>query len=329
MQLSAWPERLLIVIGCGCLLVVGTSLVRAASFQKTAAQTFDRLVASAPLELSDEGSASAMPVGHGLIGRLEIPRLNVSVIVMDDDEDATVARAPETAALPWERGTAVIARHRDTFFRPPKNISEGDEIRMTTTRGTFDYRVIRTEIVEPDDLSVLAPAPISLVGAATFQQTAAQTFERELVAPAPPELSDEGAASVMPAFHGLIGRLEIPRLNVSVIVMEGDDVGTLARAVGHLPETAVPWERGNTVIAGHRDTFFRPLRHVREGDEIRMTTARGTFDYRVIRTEIVEPDDLSVLAPTPVRSLTLVTCYPFVYVGSAPQRFIIHARSQH
>jgi sortase A len=70
----------------------------------------------------------------------------------------------------------------------------------------------------------------------------------------------------------------------------------------------------------------QPLKKVREGDEIRVTTARGTFDYRVIRTEIVEPDDLSVLAPTAIRSLTLVTCYPFYYVGSAPQRFIIHAR---
>lgn len=130
----------------------------------------------------------------------------------------------------------------------------------------------------------------------------------------------------MPVNHGLIGRLEIPRLNLSVIVMEGDDDATLARAVGHLPDTAFPWERGNAVIAGHRDTFFRPLKHVREGDEIRMTTARGTFDYRVMSTRIVEPDDLSVIAPTPTPSLTLVTCYPFNYVGSAPQRFIIHAR---
>jgi sortase A len=167
---------------------------------------------------------------------------------------------------------------------------------------------------------------IGLVDAASFQKTAAQTFERELSAPAPPELSGEAGATAMPEVHGLIGRLEIPRLNVSVMVMEGDDDKTLARAVGHLPDTALPWELGNAAIAGHRDTFFRPLRNVREGDEIRMTTARGTFDYRVVQTRIVEPRDLSVLAPTPTRSLTLVTCYPFYYVGSAPQRFIIHAR---
>ena len=167
---------------------------------------------------------------------------------------------------------------------------------------------------------------VSLVRAAAFQKTAAKTFERALVSPEPPELVGEERAPVMPVIHGLIGRLEIRRLNVSVIVMEGDDAATLAQAVGHLPDTALPWQQGNAVIAGHRDTFFRPLKNVREGDEIRVTTTRGIFDYRVIRTEIVEPDDLSVLAPISTRSLTLVTCYPFFFVGPAPQRFIIHAR---
>ena len=164
----------------------------------------------------------------------------------------------------------------------------------------------------------LVAVGLTLWKAASFQKAAAQTLEHELVAPLP--------APVAPPIDGPIGRLEIPRLNLSVIVMEGDDDATLARAVGHLPETALPWEGGNAVIAGHRDTFFRPLKNVREGDEIRMTTVRGTFEYRVIRTEIVEPSNVAVLAPTPVRSLTLVTCYPFAYVGSAPQRFIIHAR---
>ena len=174
--------------------------------------------------------------------------------------------------------------------------------------------------------SCLVAVGMSRVRAASFQKTAAQAFERQLMTPATPEPPGEESAQAMPIVHGPIGRLEIPRLDVSVIVMEGDDDTTLARAVGHLPDTALPWEPGNAVIAGHRDTFFRPLRNVREGDEIRMTTARGTFDYRVVRTEIVEPTNLSVLAPTPSRSLTLVTCYPFSYIGSAPQRFIIHAR---
>lgn len=172
----------------------------------------------------------------------------------------------------------------------------------------------------------LVAVGMSLGHAAAFQKTAAQALERELMAPTPLEVSSDGTAAAMPIVHGLIGRLEIPRLDVSVMVMEGDDAVTLARAVGHLPDTSLPWETGHAVLAGHRDTFFRPLKHVREGDAIRMTTVYGTFEYRVIRTQIVEPDDLSVLAPTPGRSLTLVTCYPFAYVGSAPQRFIIHAQ---
>jgi sortase A len=117
----------------------------------------------------------------------------------------------------------------------------------------------------------------------------------------------------------LFGRLEIPRLNMSVMVMEGDADRILRLGAGHVPGTPM-------AIAGHRDTFFRPLKNLQQGDEIRMTTTRGTFTYRVARLEIVAPDDMSVLAPSPIRSLTLVTCYPFAYVGPAPQRFIIHAR---
>ncbi|HKW03461.1 MAG TPA: class D sortase [Vicinamibacterales bacterium] len=149
---------------------------------------------------------------------------------------------------------------------------------------------------------------------ASFQEAASQALEGRLVAPAP-EAED-----------GLVGRLEISRLHLSVMVVDGDDEATLARAVGHVRGTALPWESGNAVLAGHRDTFFRPLRNLREGDEIRMTTTRGTFDYKVVATEIVEPDDVSVLAPSTRRSLTLITCYPFAYVGRAPQRFIIHAQ---
>ena len=192
----------------------------------------------------------------------------------------------------------------------------------------------------------LAVAGTRLVEAASFQRAASQTLERELLAATPtqtvgldrpgpgilpmlappPRPTSPPMAAVPPVEADLIGRLEIPRLNVSVVVMDGDDDATLARAVGHLPGTAFPWEPGNVVMAGHRDTFFRPLRNLRQGDEIRLTTPHGQFAYRVIGMDIVEPDDVSVLAPTPLPSLTLITCYPFVYVGSAPQRFIVHAR---
>ena len=171
------------------------------------------------------------------------------------------------------------------------------------------------------------------VQAESSQRIAAAALDRELTKPVAADVSasapstpDSVWPTEDPAAGGLIGRLEIPRLNFSVMVLEGDDRETLARAVGHIPGTAYPWQSGNAVMAGHRDTFFRPLESVRSGDEIRMTTLRGTFDYRVTSTEIVEPTDLSVLKPTRDPSLTLVTCYPFVYVGRAPQRFIIHAR---
>jgi sortase A len=124
----------------------------------------------------------------------------------------------------------------------------------------------------------------------------------------------------------LIGMLDVPRLELSTPVIEGDDTRTLKRAVGHLPDTPLPWDEGNSAIAGHRDGLFRPLKDVKVGDEIRFRTTREEYRYRVMKTSIVKPDDLSVLAPQDDAStLTLITCYPFYYVGSAPKRFIVHA----
>jgi sortase A len=125
--------------------------------------------------------------------------------------------------------------------------------------------------------------------------------------------------------EGALGVLEIPRLGVSVPVVEGDDTDALRGAAGHLPDTPHPWENGNSAIAGHRDGLFRPLRHIRVGDEVRVRTPHGPIRYRVKDTHIVQPTDLSVLQPTAGSTLTLITCYPFYYVGAAPQRFIVHA----
>jgi sortase A len=122
-----------------------------------------------------------------------------------------------------------------------------------------------------------------------------------------------------------IGRLEIPRIGLSAVVMEGDDEHTLNVAVGHLPDTPLPWQEGNAALAGHRDTFFRRIRRVRTGDEIRLVTTRGTFQYRATRQMVVEPDELWVLDPSPTAALTLITCYPFDVVGPAPRRFVVHA----
>ena len=124
---------------------------------------------------------------------------------------------------------------------------------------------------------------------------------------------------------GLIGRLDIPRLGLSVIVIEGVRAATLRRAVGHIPGTALPGQQGNVGISGHRDTFFRPLRNIRHDDMVTLTTLLGEFRYRVVSTAIVRPDNIAVLSPTENQILTLVTCYPFYFVGPAPSRFIVRA----
>ena len=127
---------------------------------------------------------------------------------------------------------------------------------------------------------------------------------------------------------GLVGMLDVPRLNLVTPVIEGDDDKTLQRAVGHLPDTPLPWQDGNSAIAGHRDGLFRPLRDIEVGDEIRFRTSRAEYRYRVIETSVVAPDDVSVLEKRSQPLLTLITCYPFYYVGNAPKRFIIHAERE-
>lgn len=127
------------------------------------------------------------------------------------------------------------------------------------------------------------------------------------------------------ATGALIGRVDIPRVGVSAIVREGDDTITLRHAIGHIPGTALPGQPGNAGLAGHRDTFFRGLKRIRVGDRIRLTTANGVLAYTVRHTSVVDPSDVSVLSPTDRPTLTLVTCYPFSYIGSAPRRFIVQA----
>jgi sortase A len=146
-------------------------------------------------------------------------------------------------------------------------------------------------------------------------------------APAPQVTADTETAARRPepAAGSPIGRIEIPRLGVSSIVRAGSDARTLQLAVGHIPGTALPGEQGNMGLAGHRDTFFRRLRDIRTDDVIRVVTPDGSFLYRVQRTNIVQPTDVWVLDPTSDSTLTLVTCYPFSYIGSAPQRFIVRA----
>ncbi len=141
------------------------------------------------------------------------------------------------------------------------------------------------------------------------------------------------AQPARPVSGAVLGRVEIGRLNLAAIVREGVDSGTLSRAVGHVPSTSLPGEGGNFAIAAHRDTLFRALKDIHQGDLVEFQSTAGTYKYEVFSTRIVKPSDVSVLRPDggevsskPAALLTMITCYPFYYVGSAPKRFIVQAK---
>jgi sortase A len=123
-----------------------------------------------------------------------------------------------------------------------------------------------------------------------------------------------------------LGRIEITSIGLSAMIQEGTGTLALRRGVGHILGTALLGATGNIGVAGHRDTFFRKLRNIHEGDEITLTTLAGSFLYRVELISIVEPQDSEVLRDSGEKLLTLVTCYPFSFVGPAPKRFIVRAR---
>ena len=170
---------------------------------------------------------------------------------------------------------------------------------------------------------------ILLLGYCGFALADAWNFQRRESLDLDRLLRDQRATSGgAPAARtdGLIGRIEIPRLFLSAVVVEGVDKHTLRRAVEHIPGTALPGQPGNVGLAGHRDTFFRPLKDVRIKDEIRFSTPEGDFKYEVESLRVVEPDNVGVLAPSSEKVLTMVTCYPFFYIGAAPKRFVVRAR---
>jgi len=171
----------------------------------------------------------------------------------------------------------------------------------------------------------LQGAPVSYAGFVTQAVSFANASDYLPVLPArengkPPSLGFDGSGG-----GTIVGRIEIPRIGLKSMILEGVSQRTLALAVGHVPGTALPGEPGNVGIAGHRDTFFRSLRGVQNGDTILLTTLTGSYEYRVKSYEVVTPRDTQVLASSPEPMLTLVTCYPFHYLGPAPERFIVHA----
>jgi len=129
--------------------------------------------------------------------------------------------------------------------------------------------------------------------------------------------------SLAETFEAPPGVLEIAALKLTVPIFAGTSELMLNRGVGWIEGTAMPGEDGNVGLAGHRDGYFRGLKNLKLGDTIEVQSVGRTMRYRVSSLEIVEPTDVSVLDPTDVPSITLVTCYPFYYVGSAPQRYIV------
>ncbi|HET7205720.1 MAG TPA: class D sortase [Terriglobales bacterium] len=186
----------------------------------------------------------------------------------------------------------------------------------------------------------LGSAGYALVDARVYQAYETWRFERALKSvtpaassvepfhpsplPAPPESDRASVESAVPKGSSL-GQIEISSIGLTAMIEEGDNGRTLRRAVGHIPGTALPGQHGNIVLAGHRDTFFRPLRNIHKGDEITLTTLDGSYRYRVDFTEVVAPQDTEVLNASAGSTLTLVTCYPFYFVGPAPKRFIVRA----
>jgi sortase A len=182
-----------------------------------------------------------------------------------------------------------------------------------------------------------------LLDARLYQADQSRRFQEELKKIKPPIIGDQppqgSTISLKPAeadvrvdrieiagtSRTVLGRIEIPTIGLAAMILEGTDARTLRRAVGHIPGTPLPGQQGNVAITGHRDTFFRPLLNIHKNDEIRLTTLSGSYRYLVDSIKVVEPEDTEVLDNSDDAILTLVTCYPFYFVGPAPKRFIVRA----
>jgi sortase A len=172
-----------------------------------------------------------------------------------------------------------------------------------------------------------------IVGASLYQSAERKRFDRArqdaaAVSAVASGTTPPAVAAPVPTDGASIGEIQIPRLGLRVMIVQGESEPILQHGVGHLSDTALPGEVGNVVLAGHRDTFFRPLSGVRVGDSIALRTWDGEFEYVVESMSVVAPSAIEVLEPTGGRTLTLITCYPFSYIGAAPNRFIVRARQR-
>jgi sortase A len=188
-------------------------------------------------------------------------------------------------------------------------------------RGNLFLCWVRSFLFIAGTLAVLYVA-LALLHAKLYQDAAVNTLEKKIYAQ---EQHQVGRPQPVAKEGDVLGRIEIPRLGVKVAILEGTTSETLRLGVGHIAGTALPGEPGNIGIAGHRDTYFRALKDIRVNDEIQIQTATGISRFAVDSVEIVDPGDTGVLARSAGSAVTLVTCYPFHFIGAAPKRFVIHA----
>jgi len=171
----------------------------------------------------------------------------------------------------------------------------------------------------------LSYVALTLLYAKHYQEAAGNALDKQIYA----EEQHKASSSQAVAKEGdVLGRIEVPRLKLRVAILEGTTAHTLRLGVGHIGGTALPGTDGSIGIAGHRDTYFRGLKDIHKNDEIIIQTARGISTYEVDWIRITDPADGGIMAPTADSGLTLVTCYPFHYIGAAPERYVVHAHRQ-
>ena len=171
----------------------------------------------------------------------------------------------------------------------------------------------------------LSYVALTLLYANHYQEAADSTLEKQIYTG---QQHKAGLSKTIAREGDVLGRIEIPRLKLRVAILEGTTAHTLGLGVGHIAGTAFPGTAGSIGIAGHLDTYFRGLKDIRKNDNILIQTALGISRYEVDWIRITDPADGGILAPTADSGLTLVTCYPFHYIGAAPERFVIHAHEQ-
>ena len=198
-------------------------------------------------------------------------------------------------------------------------VSEPQEFAI---RGSLFLRWMRRFLFIAGALAVSYVA-LTLLHAKIYQEAAGDALQKQITA----QQHKVGLSRAVVKEGDVLGRIEIPRLGVIVAILEGTTTQTRRLGVGHIEGTALPGEPGNIGIAGHRDTYFRGLKDIRTNDEIQIQTATGLSRFEVDSVQIVDPGDTRVLAPSAEPAITLVTCYPFHFIGAAPQRFVVHARS--